>query len=135
MGGFSKLVQTNIMLSIFFTVVAFGYPVFNEAVFYKNKKNEATSVCGLIAKVQEDNYQNKNSYIPLKKGDISTLVSKFNIKKTDLEFYDYSIVTYFNKYEIVAEPKVKYLKSREIAPLIYTYSQTSDSLVVSKEWK
>ena len=40
-----------------------------------------------------------------------------------------------NKYEIIAEPKVKYLKSREIAPLIYTYSQKSDSSPAKKEWK
>lgn len=123
------------MLSVFFIVVAFVYPAFNEFVFYKNKKNEAVSIVKLIAKAEEDNYQNKNSYIPVKKGDTTTLSTKFNISKKDLSFYDYSVVTYLNRYEIVAEPKVEYLKSREIAPEIYTYAQISDGSSAQKEWK
>jgi Tfp pilus assembly protein PilE len=135
MGSFSKLVQTNIILSIFFIVAAFAYPLLNKSVFYKGKQSEAISVCKKIAEKEEENYANKNNYIPLKKGDLSELSSKFDFDKKQIKFYDYSVITHFNKYKIIAEPKVKYLKSREIPPKIYSYSKGLNSSEAIKKWQ
>jgi len=44
------------------------------------------------------------------------------IGKDDLNYYDYTVTTNINSFTIIAEPKSKFLQSREIFPQIYTYT-------------
>jgi len=134
MRNFTKIVQFNLIFSTLFIAIAFIYPIFNEEFFYKNKRREAETVAKLIANVEDDNFLNKNVYIPVQKGDTTTLKNRFNIRADDLKHYSFSVTTYLNRYEIVAEPKIEFLKSREIAPQIFIYSKQSDKSE-SKEWK
>ena len=117
----TKFAKTNLIISIVFVIIAFIYPVFIEKVFYSNKSQEAISITKIIENVQNLNYINKNKYINIKKGDINALAKEFNINKKDIEFYNYSIFTTFNTYTLYAEPKIKYLKDREISPKMYVY--------------
>ena len=115
--------MTNIILAIILIVFAYIYPIFNEKVFYSNKSQEATSISEQIAKLQNINYALSNQYISVDKDDKKSLVTKFNINENDIQYYDYSIYTTFNSYTLYAEPKIKYLRSREISPKIYVYSK------------
>jgi ABC-type Fe3+/spermidine/putrescine transport system ATPase subunit len=129
----SKFTKTNFILIFFIVVIAFVYPVFNEKVFYSHKTQEALSIAKIIVKKQEEKYLQHNNYMELKKGDISTLINKFDIQKQDIQYYDYSIYTTTNSYTIFVEPKVKYLKNREISPKIYkVYKKLNQPL--KSEW-
>ena len=117
----SKFAKTNLLISVFFVFIAFMYPFFIEKVFYSNKAQEAKSIAKIIESVQNLNYINKNKYIHISKGDINMLIVKLNISKYDVKYYDYSIFTTFNTYTLYAEPKIKYLKDRDISPKVYVY--------------
>ena len=130
----SKFTKTNILLSFLIIIAAFIYPAFIEKIFYSNKSQEAISIVKMIQKAQNLNYVNSNRYIAIEKGDTKNLTSKFGIQKTDLKFYNYSIYTTFNSFTVYAEPKIKYLKSRDISPKIYVYHKTLNQPPVIK-WK
>jgi hypothetical protein len=130
----SKFTKTNILLALFIAIIAFIYPVFIEKFYYSNKSAEAISIAKIIEKVQNLNYINKNKYITIKKGDKVKLIEKFSIKANDIKFYDYSIFTTHNSFTIFAEPKISYLKSRDIAPKIYIYKKVLNKPASSK-WK
>ena len=117
----TKFAKTNILIAILFIFIAFLYPFFIEKVFYSNKAQEAKSIAKIIENVQNLNYINKNKYININKNDINSLVKQFNISKNDIQYYDYSIFTTFNTYTLYAEPKIEYLKDRDISPKIYIY--------------
>ena len=118
-----KLTIINIIIALFLIAFAFVYPVFNEKIFYSNKSQEAKSITEQIAKLQNINYASSNQYISITKHDEKSLVLKFNINQNDIQYYDYSIYTTFNSYTLYAEPKIKYLRTREISPKIYVYSK------------
>jgi len=117
----TKFAKINIIIAFIFIVLSFIYPVFIEKIFYSNKSAEAKSIAKIIEKIQNISYINKNKYISIKKGDINTLIKEFSIKRNDIKFYNYSIFTTFDSYVLYAEPKIKYLKSRDISPKIYVY--------------
>jgi hypothetical protein len=119
--NFTKFAKTNFLLAIIVVAMAFIYPFFIKKVFYANKSAEAISIAKIVQKVQNIYYVNHNKYISIDKGDIKTLTKLFNIQKSDIEFYNYSIFTTVNSYILYAEPKIKYLKSRQIAPKIYSF--------------
>jgi hypothetical protein len=89
--------------------------------FYSSKEKEAISVSNIIHNVQNLKYINNNRYISVRKGDTKTLSDKFSIKKSDIIYYNYSIFTTSNSYTIYSEPKIFYLKSRDISPKVYIY--------------
>jgi len=120
----SKFAKTNFGLTIMVIVVAFVYPVFIQKVFYSNKSKEALSIASIVEKVQNLKYINSNKYIAINKGDTKELAKEFSIQHSDIQFYNYSIFTTFNSYTLYAEPKISYLKSRDISPKIYIYHKT-----------
>jgi hypothetical protein len=130
----SKFAKTNFILAFIIVIVAFVYPIFIQKVFYSNKSKEAISIASTVEKVQNLNYINLKKYISIKKGDVEELSKKFNIKQSDIKFYDYSIFTTFNSYTLYAEPKIQYLKSRDIAPKIYVYHKQLNHPPIIK-WK
>jgi hypothetical protein len=117
----TKFAKTNLIIAGLFIIIAFIYPFFIEKIFYSNKAQEARSIAKIIENVQNLNYINKNKYIHISKGDKQILIDKFNINNNDLKYYDYSVFTTFNTYTLYAEPKIKYLKNRDISPKIYVY--------------
>jgi hypothetical protein len=118
---FTKFTKNNLILSVLFIIMAFIYPFFIENFFYSNKAQEAISISQIIESTQNLNYINKNKYININKSDKVSLLKEFNINKNDIKFYDYSIFTTYNTYTLYAEPKIKYLKTRDISPQIYVY--------------
>lgn len=130
----SKLSKTNFIFALVIVVFALVTPIFLEKFIYTNKANEAISIAQMVQKVQDLNYINSNQYIDIKKGDVHSFQKKFSIKNKDMLYYDYSIFTTYNSFTLYAEPRIKYLKSREIAPKIYIYHK-----VLNKEpeiqWK
>jgi len=130
----SKLSKTNFLFAFIIVVFAFVTPIFLEKFIYTNKANEAISIAQMVQKVQDLNYINSNQYIDIKKGDVNSFQKNFSIKNKDMMYYDYSIFTTYNSFTLYAEPRIKYLKSREIAPKIYVYHK-----VLNKEpeiqWK
>jgi hypothetical protein len=130
----TQLSKVNFLIAIGVFVLALIIPVFLEKFIYANKSNEAISIAQMVQKVQNLNYINFNQYIDIQKGDIEKLQDKFSIKEGDILYYDYSIFTTYNSYTLYAEPKIKYLKSREIAPKIYVYSKVLNEEPLM-EWK
>jgi hypothetical protein len=130
--NFTKFAKTNILFAIAIVVIAFVYPFFIKKVFYANKSAEAVSIAKIIQKIQNLNYVNHSKYISIDKGDTKKLVKSFNIQKDDIEFYNYSIFTTINSYILYAEPKIKYLKSREIAPRIYSFYKKTNQTPITK---
>jgi hypothetical protein len=117
----SKFAKANITVAIIVTVIAVIYPLFIEKVYYSNKSVEAVSVAKIVENVQKLSYINSNKYIAIKKADVLDFVDKFSLNKTDIQFYDYSIFVTYNSYTLYAEPKIQYLKNREINPKRYIY--------------
>ena len=128
----SKFAKTNILISFIIIIISIIYPYFIEKVFYSNKSAEAVSIAKIIQKVQNINFVNSNKYIFIEKGNIDDLTSKFSLNKSDIKYYDYSIFTTYNSYTIYAEPKIKYLKSRDISPKIYLYKKQLNKPAVIK---
>lgn len=117
----SKFAKTLFSLSIVLFIIALLYPIFLEKIYYTHKAKEAISISHAIAKVQDLNYINHNRYENLKKGDVKKLQEIFGINYNDMKYYDYSIFTTSNSYTLYAEPKLNYLKLREISPKKYIY--------------
>lgn len=117
----SHFTKINLYIAIVFIVLAFAYPFFMEKFVYSNISKEAISVAKIIEKTQNINYVNYNKYISVKKGDVAKLVKNFSLSTNDIKYYDYSIFTTYNSYTLYAEPKIGYLKNREISPKIYVY--------------
>jgi len=115
-------------------MVGFLTPIMVEKFSYKNKMVEAKSVSEAIANVQHDHYTTKNQYISIKKSAQNSLSTRLNIRKVDLKYYDYTVTTTLNSYTIVAEPKIKFLRSREIPPKVYTYSHKLGSDKEEGSW-
>jgi hypothetical protein len=130
----SKFTKTNFTLAFIAIIVAFVYPIFIQKVFYSNKSKEAISIASTVEKIQNLNYINLNKYISIEKGDTKELSKKFNINLSDIQFYDYSIFSTFNSYTLYAEPKITYLKSRDISPKIYVYHKKLNQPPIIK-WK
>jgi hypothetical protein len=130
----TQLSKVNFSIAIGIFLFALAIPVFLEKFIYANKSNEAISIAQMVQKVQNLNYINSNQYIDIQKGDIEKLQDKFSIKEGDIFYYDYSIFTTYNSYTLYAEPKIKYLKSREIAPKIYVYNKVLNEEPLM-EWK
>jgi len=128
----SKFAKVNIMIAIFLVIIAFVYPLFINKVYYSNKSAEAISIAKIIEEVQNLNYINNNKYIAIKKGDIKNLIKNFSIKKSDIEYYDYSIFVTYNSYTLYAEPKIEYLKNRDISPRIYIYNKVVNKQAIIK---
>jgi len=128
MGNLSKWSQINLLFTTLFLLVGFLAPILIEKFSYRGKILEVESVVKNIAENQSDNYTLKNEYIPIKKREQSLLINKFNkIGKADLKYFDYTITTTRNSFTIVAEPKIKFLKIREVPPQIYTYTHILNS--------
>lgn len=119
----NKIIIFNFSIAIIAILIAYIYPVFKEKVYFSNKTQEAVSITNQISKVQNINYAKSNQYISLIKGDKETLIKKFQLSINDVRYYDYSIYTTFNSYTLYAEPKIEYLRNREISPKIYTYTK------------
>jgi len=119
----SKFAKANIFIALFLIIIAFIYPIFIDKVYYSNKSAEAISIAKIIKEVQNLNYINNNKYIAIKKGDVEELINKFSLKQNDIKYYDYSIFVTYNSYTLYAEPKIKYLKNRDISPRIYIYNK------------
>lgn len=128
----SKFTRINFLLAIVFVIIALIYPIFLEKVFYSSKSDEAIFIADAIQKKQNLNYVNNNKYIAIKKGDIESLTKIFNLKESDIQFYNYSIFTTFNSYTLYAEPKIEYLKSRDISPANYIYHKKLNTQPTSK---
>ena len=123
MGKLSKWSQINLLLSTIFLIVGFLSPILIEKFSYSGKIKEAESVAQNIAENQSVIYSTSNEYIAIKKSEQHLLDKKFNkISKNDLKNYDYTITTTRNSFTIVAEPKIKFLKTREVPAKIYTYT-------------
>ena len=121
MSYISKFAKTNIIIALFIVAIGFLYPMFIQKVYYSNKSVEAVSIAKIVEKIQNINYINNSKYISIKKGDIEKFINKFSIKLNDVKFYDYSIFTTYNSFTLYAEPKISYLKNRDINPRIYIY--------------
>jgi hypothetical protein len=115
-------------------LIAIIYPIVVEKIFYSSKTKEATSIAKIIEKQQSMYYVNNKKYIEIKKGDIQSLIKQFNLKKSDIRFYDYSIFTTPNSYTLYIEPKIKYLKQRDISPKTFILKKTlnKESVFYSK---
>ena len=130
----TKFIKTNLLISFLIVLFAFVYPFFVEKIVYVNKAQEVISISKIIEKAENLNYINKNKYISIKKGDNINLSKEFNLKINDIQYYNYSIFTTFNTYTLYAEPKIIYLKSREISPKIYVYYKKLNEKPIIK-WK
>ena len=130
----TQLSKTNFSLAVGIVLFALAIPIFLEKFIYTNKSNEAISIAEIVQKVQNLNYVNFNQYIETQKGDTEKFIEKFSLQEYHVEFYEYSIFTTYNSYTLYAEPKIKYLKSREIAPKVYTYHKTLNK-EPQKQWK
>lgn len=130
----SKFAKTNIFIAMLFIVIAFIYPFFIQKIFYSNKAQEAISIASIVENVQNLNYINKNKYIYVNKGDVNRLSKNFNINPNDLKYYNYSIFTTYNTYTLYAEPKIQYLKNRDISPKIFVHYKKLNEKSISK-WK
>jgi hypothetical protein len=119
-----NIIILNFIISACAIAIALIYPFFIEKVYFSNKSNEATSISSQIAKIQNINYAKSNQYISLIKNDKENLINNFQISVNDIKYYEYSIYTTFNSYTLYAEPKIKYLRNREISPRIFIYSKT-----------
>lgn len=129
---FSKFTQLNILIIILIIIIAFVYPIFIEKVFYSGKANEAISISKIVENIQNVNYINHNQYIAIKKGDIDKFNEEFSIAKKDIKYYNYSIFTTPNSYTLYAEPKIMYLKNRDISPKIFTYYKKLNNKLIQK---
>ena len=118
---FSKLTKINFLLAFIFVLFAFLYPYFIEKVFYSSKSIEASSIAKIVEKKQKMYYLKNNKYISLKKGDINSLVKKFDLSFNDIKYYDYSIATSFDSFTLYAQPKISYLKQRDISAKTYQF--------------
>ena len=114
--------KSNLILSGLILIVAFLAPILLEKFSYSAKRLEVESVVKNIAENQSEHYALNNQYISLKRSEQQLLTKKFNkIGKDDLNYYNYSVSTEINSFKILAEPKAKFLKTRELFPQVYTY--------------
>lgn len=128
MGRLSKWSQINLLLSMIFIIVGFLVPIFIEKFKYRGDMVEVESVVKNIAENENSNYALQNEYIAIKKNQQAIIPSKFSgIRKDDLKYYDYTITTTMNSFTILAEPKIKFLKTRDIPPKIYSYTHILNS--------
>ena len=135
MDKLSKWSQINLLLASIFLIVGFLSPILIEKFSYRGKMSEAKSVARNIAENQGENYSLKNEYIPIKKREQFSLTKKFNkIGKADLKYFDYTITTTRNSFTIVAEPKIKFLKTREVPPKIYRYTHVLNNQNDIEKW-
>lgn len=118
---FSKTTKINFLLTFIFVVLAIVYPYFIEKFFYSSKSIEASSIAKIIEKKQKMYYLKHNKYMSLKKGDIKSLIQNFDLSVNDIRYYDYSIITNFNSFTLYAQPKIGYLKQRDISPKTYQF--------------
>ncbi len=134
MGKLSKWSEINLLLSTIFVILGFLIPILIEKFSYSGKIKEVESVAKNIAENESEIYSTNNEYIAIKKSEQPLLYKKFNkISKNDLKNYDYTITTTRNSFTIVAEPKIKLLKTRDIPAKIYTYRHILNGKD-SKEW-
>jgi hypothetical protein len=133
MSKLSTLSKVNILLSFIFLIVGFIKPILVEEFKYRGKIKEVESVVDNIAENQNQNYSIKHKFISVKKSEQPLLDKKFDkVSKTDLKYYDYTVTAELKGFTVVAEPKIEFVRKREVAPKIYTYTQTGDK--ITKNW-
>jgi Tfp pilus assembly protein PilE len=130
----SKLSKINIILGIIFVLLAFLYPVYKQKVVFASKQNEVLSISQKVQKVQDEYYLKNKSYLSLAKGDMKTLINDFDIKPSNIEFYDYYIITTVTSYTLFAQPKIQYIKDRSISAKIYSLHKKLNTQP-KQQWK
>ena len=133
MGKLSKWSKTNLLLSSLILLVAFLAPILIEKFSYSGKITEAESVCNNIEKKEGELYATKNEYTAVKKSNQSLLTSTLEVRKIDLKYYNYTITTTNKSFTIVAEPKIKFIKNREVPPQVYTLTHILNG-AITKVW-
>jgi len=121
MSRLSKWSKQALLISFIMVLIAFLIPILKEKYVYEGKKREAESVVLNMKNL----YKNKSSLKLISIGrnqiDQAKLLSKFEINKLDLKHYNYIVKTTYDSLEIVAEPKVEFLKDRTLPPMFYTF--------------
>ena len=136
MNKISKWTQINIIIIFFAILIAFVYPNFIvKTIIYGNKSAEAKSILELIEREQDNLMKNENHYLSVESGNFGTLIESFNIRKEDINYYNYSINLINNDrgYIAIAEPKIDFLRSREIEPKVF-YIEKILNEVPKKSW-
>jgi Tfp pilus assembly protein PilE len=104
-----------------------------EKFSYSGKIKEAESVCNNIEKKQGELYATKNEYVAVTKSNQSLLMSTLEVRKIDLKYYNYTVTTTNKSFTIVAEPKIKFIKNREVPLKVYTLTHIVNG-AVTKTW-
>ena len=133
MNNLSKWSKINLLLSFVILLVAFLAPILIEKFSYSGKITEAESVCNNIEKKEGELYATENEYVAVKKSNQSLLMSKLEVRKIDLKYYNYTVMTTNKSFTIVAEPKMKFIKNREVPPQVYTLTHILNG-EVTKVW-
>jgi Tfp pilus assembly protein PilE len=130
MGSLSTWSKINLALSLIMILVGVLIPILQESS-YKGKMIEAKSVTSNIAQAEDSKFAIEHKYIAIKKAEQSNL-NKLNVNDMDLKHYNYIVTTTLNSFEITAEPKIEFIKSREIPVRFYTYKHVFKGNTIEK---